>query len=46
MSPAKNRSTGPTPIEAIVHPDKRANLPTADARDLITPEVGADLTVS
>jgi adenine-specific DNA-methyltransferase len=30
---------GPTPIGAIMHQDKRTNIPTADARDFITPEI-------
>ena len=30
---------GPTPVDAIVHPDKRTNIPTADARDMVAPEV-------
>ena len=29
----------PTPVEAITHRDTRANLPTADAHDLVPPEV-------
>ncbi len=29
----------PTPVEAITHQDTRANLPTADAHDLVPPEV-------
>ncbi len=41
-----SKPTGPTPVEAIVHPDKRANLPTADAQDLVTPEVAGAVTVS
>ena len=44
MSPKK--PTGPTPVEAITHADKRANLPTADAQDLVSPDIDADLTVS
>lgn len=33
---------GPTPIESIVHDDKRSNIPTADAaQDFVTPEVEA-----
>jgi adenine-specific DNA-methyltransferase len=44
MPPKK--PTGPTPVEAITHTDKRANLPTADAQDLISPDIDADLTVS
>jgi adenine-specific DNA-methyltransferase len=41
MPPRKKKSAGPTPVEAIVHPDKRANLPTADAQEFVTPEVEA-----
>lgn len=33
---------GPTPVESIVHDDKRSNIPTADAaQDFVTPEVEA-----
>jgi adenine-specific DNA-methyltransferase len=42
--PPRKRTTkpkGPTPVEAIVHPDKRTNLPTADAQDFVTPEIEA-----
>ena len=47
-TPATPRSTVPprprgtrdsTPIESIRHEDKRANLPTADAQEFVTPEV-------
>jgi len=31
------RPTGPTPVEAITHADKRANLPTSDAQDFVAP---------
>ena len=31
------KSTGPTPVEAIVHGDKRTNIPTADAQEF-TPD--------
>ncbi len=42
MAPRKSTAPkGPTPVEAIVHPDKRANLPTADAYEFVTPEVEA-----
>ena len=41
-----SKPTGPTPVEAIVHPDKRANLPTADAQEFVTPEVAETVTVS
>lgn len=30
-----------TPVESIVHEDKRTNIPTADAQDFIAPEVEA-----
>ncbi len=41
MSPAKRtkKSAKPTPVDAITHGDKRANLPTADAHDFVAPEV-------
>ena len=31
----------PTPVDAIHHSDKRTNIPTADAREFITPEIEA-----
>ena len=37
MLPKKPK--GPTPVDAITHADKRANLPTADAHDFVAPEV-------
>ncbi|WP_341358358.1 site-specific DNA-methyltransferase [Georgenia sp. M64] len=36
---------GPTPVEAIQHPDKRVNIPTADAQDFVSPEHHAVPTV-
>ena len=30
-------TTGPTPVEAITHDDKRTNIPTADAQDVRRP---------
>jgi adenine-specific DNA-methyltransferase len=45
MPPAKKRNTGPTPVDAITHGDKRANIPTADAHDLITPGIEKPVTV-
>jgi adenine-specific DNA-methyltransferase len=36
---AKQKLTGHTPVDAIVHGDKRTNLPTADAQDFIAPEL-------
>lgn len=32
---------GPTPVDATVHQDKRANLPTADAQEFVSPEIEA-----
>ena len=37
--PPRKRSAGPTPIVSIEHRAKRINNPTADASDLVTPEV-------
>src|SRR3954454_21274006 len=34
-----------TTVDAITHADKRANLPTADAHDFVTPEVEQPVTV-
>lgn len=39
MPARKTRATGPTPVDAITHGEKRANIPTADAQDFITPEI-------
>ena len=39
---AARKSDGrPTPVEAIVHGNKRANLPTADAQEFVAPEIEA-----
>ncbi|HVE46761.1 MAG TPA: site-specific DNA-methyltransferase [Acidimicrobiales bacterium] len=46
MPPRRTAPAGPTPVDAIVHADKRANLPTADAHDFITPEVESKVTVT
>ncbi len=35
----RTKAQGPTSVEAIVHDDKRVNLPTADAQEFVTPEV-------
>lgn len=35
----KKTPKGPTPVESITHNDTRTNIPTADALDLISPEV-------
>ncbi len=39
MPRGKWKPAGPTPVDAITHADKRANLPTADAYDFVAPEV-------
>ena len=36
---AAKKPPGPTPVEAIVHPDKRSNIPTADVQDFVGAEV-------
>jgi adenine-specific DNA-methyltransferase len=46
MSPRKKATAGPTPVDAIIHADKRANLPTADAYDFVTPEIESPVTVT
>ena len=38
MAP-KKPATGPTPVDAIKHADKRANIPTADAHTFVSPEI-------
>ncbi|MEU3850755.1 site-specific DNA-methyltransferase [Streptomyces sp. NPDC029554] len=37
--PPRKKQSGPTPIESILHGDKRTNLPTADAQEFVTPAV-------
>jgi len=39
MPPRPRKPFGPTPVASITHPDKRTNLPTADAQEFVTPEV-------
>jgi adenine-specific DNA-methyltransferase len=39
MPPRRKAPAGPTPVDAITHSDKRANLPTADAQEFVDPEV-------
>jgi len=41
----QRKTTGPTPVEAITHDDKRANLPTADAHEFVTDEVEQPIPV-
>ena len=36
---AAEKTIGPTPVEAIVHPDKRSDIPTADAQDFVGAEM-------
>ena len=46
MPPRPKTPAGPTPVEATIHADKRANIPTANAHDLITPDIEKVVTVS
>ena len=46
MPPRTPKPTGPIPVEAIVHPDKRTNLPTADAQEFVTPDVQEQVRVA
>ena len=39
------RKSGPTPVEATVHQDKRSNIPTADAQDFMPPEAEKPITL-
>src|SRR5689334_20374686 len=39
MAGRKTTAKKPVPVEATVHADKRANLPTADAQEFVTPEI-------
>lgn len=39
MPPRKNQPSGPTPVEAFKHEDKRLNIPTADSSELVSPDV-------
>ena len=32
---ATKKPTGPTQVDAIVHGEKRSNIPTADAQDFV-----------
>jgi adenine-specific DNA-methyltransferase len=41
----KTAPAGPTQVDSIVHADKRANLPTADAYEFVSPEVDAPLVL-
>jgi adenine-specific DNA-methyltransferase len=39
--PPRKRTTGPKPVEATLHADKRVNLPTADAQVFVDPALEA-----
>ena len=39
MPPRAKKPSGPVPIDSLQHRDKRTNLPTADAQELVTPEI-------
>ncbi len=39
MASQSSKPTGPTRVDAIVHADKRANIPTADAQEFVGPNV-------
>ncbi len=45
MSARKAKTSAPTPVGAITHGDKRANIPTADAQDFISPELEQSVPV-
>jgi len=45
VPPRKKAPTGPKPVVATIHDDKRTNIPTADAQDLVDPEVEAPIMV-
>ena len=44
MPPAK-KPTGPKPVVATTHDDKRTNIPTADAQDWVAPEMEAPIKI-
>jgi len=46
MAPRSKKPTGPTPVEAITHQQTRANIPTADAHEFVTPDVAEVVPVS
>jgi adenine-specific DNA-methyltransferase len=45
MPTKKTTAKPPTAVESITHADKRANLPTADARDFVAPELEEPIPV-
>jgi adenine-specific DNA-methyltransferase len=40
MAPRKKLPSGPTPVDAIRHEDKRLNIPTADSEELLDEDAG------
>jgi adenine-specific DNA-methyltransferase len=45
MPGRKAKTATPTPVDAITHGDKRANLPTADAQDFVDPALERPIPV-
>lgn len=45
MPPRKKGPTGPKPVGAFTHDEKRTNLPTADAHDFVDPAIEEPVTV-
>ncbi len=45
MPARQPKPAGHTPVEAITHTDKRANLPTIDAQDFVAPEIDKPIPV-
>jgi adenine-specific DNA-methyltransferase len=45
MPPRRIKPATHTPVVAITHEDKRANLPTADAQDFVSPEMEQPIPV-
>jgi adenine-specific DNA-methyltransferase len=43
--PTRKTKVTPTPVDAITHANKRANLPTADAQDFVAPELEQPIPV-
>jgi len=42
----KRSQQGPTPVDAITHLETRANIPTADAHDLVAPDIQETVEVT
>ncbi len=41
MTPPRGKSKGPTPVDALHHDDKRANIPTDELRNFVAEQEGA-----